>query len=338
MFPIKPFPRDAIKDSNFKKRKQQYSFNKPEKMKRTYLLLAAITFLAGMTLLNSCKKEKNDPTDTATLNQEQASDAEDVSASSDAVDDDVDNVMSLSSLKSSETQALPCNVSIDSSQLANKKVTLTFNGDNCAGTRTRTGKIVVSLTNGTKWSDAGAVITVTYTDLKIVRKATGRYIILNGTKTHTNVSGGLVKNLGSNGTPTTIVRKIASDNMSITFTNGAQRTWHVARTRTFTKVNGSLVISISGFGEADGKSNLVEWGTNRRGNDFYTQITTPILMSQDCDYQPSAGVKVHYVGLRTVTTTLGTDSNGVPVVSGCADYYSITWVGVDGTKTVILPY
>lgn len=307
-------------------------------MKKTYLLLAAITFLAGITLLSSCKKEKNDPIDTATLNQEQASDAEDISAASDAVDDDIDNVMSLSSLKSTETQSLPCNVSIDSSQLSSKKITLTFNGTNCAGTRTRTGKVVISLTNGTKWSDAGAVITVTYADLKIVRNANGRFIILNGTKTHTNISGGLVKNLGNTGTPIAIVRNIASDNMNVTFTNGAQKTWHIARTRTFTKVNGSLVITVSGFGQANGKSNLVEWGTNRRGTDFYTQIATPVVMSQECDYQPSAGVKVHYVGLRTVTTTLGTDVNGVPVTSGCASYYKVSWESLDGTKTVILPY
>jgi hypothetical protein len=61
-------------------------------------------------------------------------------------------------------------------------------------------------------------------------------------------------------------------------------------------------------------------------------------MSQECDYHPSGGVKVHYVGARTVTTTLGTDVNGTPVESGCAEYYKITWEGANGTKTVILPY
>lgn len=303
-------------------------------MKKTYLILAVITFLTGMTLLNSCKKDNSDTTDIATLNQEQASDAEDVSASSDAVDDDIDNVMSQSSLKSS----LPCNVSVDSSLLVNKKVTITFNGDNCAGTRTRTGKVEITLTNGTKWSDVGAVITVKFTDVKIVCKATQKYIIINGTKTHTNVSGGLIKNIGITGTPSTITRKIESSNMLVTFTNGTQRSWNVARMRTFTKVDGSLVITVSGFGEADGKSNLVEWGTNRRDAAFYTQISSPIVMSQDCDYKPNSGVKVHYVGLRTVTTTLGTDESGIPVTSGCASYYKVSWEGTTGTKTVILPY
>jgi len=307
-------------------------------MKKTYLILAAATFLTGMALMNSCKKDNSVATDIATLNQEQASDAEDVSASSDAVDDDIDNVMSLSSLKSTETSILPCNVSIDSSQLSSKKVTITFTGANCAGTRTRSGSVVVALTQGTNWSDAGAVLTVTFSNVKIVNNATQRYIIFNGTKTHTNVSGGLIRNLGNAGTPTTIVRNIESSNMSITFTNGTQRSWHIARQRTFTKQSGSLIITVSGFGEADGKTNLVEWGANHRNTAFYTQISTPVIMSQDCDYHPSSGVKVHYVALRTVTVTLGTDANGVPVTSGCASYYTVNWESANVNKTVVLPY
>jgi hypothetical protein len=63
-----------------------------------------------------------------------------------------------------------------------------------------------------------------------------------------------------------------------------------------------------------------------------------VIMSEACDYRPSSGVKIHYVGIRTITTTLGTDVNGIPVASGCADYYKISWEGAGGTKTVILPY
>jgi hypothetical protein len=307
-------------------------------MKKFYLILTAVTFITGLTLLSSCRKEKADTTDLATLNQEQASDAEDVSSASDAIDDEMDNVMSLSALKSTQVINLPCNISIDSSQIASKKITITFNGTNCAGTRTRTGNIVVTLTQGTSWAAAGAVLTVTYNNVKIVNNATQRYIILSGTKTHTNVSGGLIRNLGQQGTPSTIVRKIESGNMSVTFTNGTSRTWHIARQRSFTLDNSSLVITISGFGEADGKTNLVEWGTNRRDVSFYTQITTPVVMSQSCDYKPSSGVKIHYVALRTITTTLGTDESGTPVTSGCADYYKISWDAVGGAKTVILPY
>lgn len=307
-------------------------------MKKIYLILTAVTFITGLTLLNACKKESTDTTDVTTLNKEQASDAEDVSSASDAIDDEMDNVMSVSALKSTQVINRPCNISIDSTQIASKKITITFNGANCAGTRTRTGSIVVTLSQGTSWSAAGAVLTVTYNNVKIVNNATQRYIILNGTKTHTNVSGGLIKNLGLEGTPATIVRKIESGNMSVTFTNGTSRTWNIARQRSFTLDNGSLVITISGFGEADGKSNLVEWGTNRRNVAFYTQITTPVVMSQSCDYKPSSGVKIHYVALRTITTTLGTDESGTPVTSGCADYFKITWEAVGGSKTAILPY
>ena len=307
-------------------------------MKRSYLMIIATIFLTGMSFLSSCKKDSTDNTDLATLNQEQASDSEDVTASTDAMDDEMDNIVSASSLKSASILGLPCNVTADSALLANKKCTITFNGDNCNGTRTRTGKIEITLTNGTKWSDVGAVLTVKYTDVKIVRKATQRYIILNGTKTHTNVSGGLIKNLGVPGTPTIIVRKTESGNMNVTFTNGTSRNWNIARTRSFTKNGNYFTITITGFGAADGKTNLETWGTNRRNTAFYTVISSPIVMSQECDYNPSSGEKIHYVGNRIVDTTLGTDSNGNPVTSGCADYYTISWTGIGGTKTTILPY
>ena len=307
-------------------------------MKKAYLLFIATGFITGMSLLNSCKKDTADNTDVATLNEEQAGDSEDVTAATDAVDDDIDNVVSSSSLKSASALVLPCNATADSSLLVNKKCTINFNGDNCNGTRTRTGKVEITLTSGTKWSDEGAVLTVKYTDLKIVRKATQKYITLNGTKTHTNVSGGLLKNLGLVGTPTVIVRKTESNSMSVTFTNGTTRTWNIARTRSFSKVGNYYTITISGFGVADGKTSLETWGTNRRNTAFYTEINSPIVMSQECDYNPSSGEKTHYVGNRVIDTTLGTDSNGNPVTSGCADYFRISWTGIGGTKTAVLPY
>jgi hypothetical protein len=304
-------------------------------MKKRFLILTAFAFLTGMTLMNSCKKDDADNTDVATLNQEQASDGEDVSASSDAIDDDIETIMSQTSLKSTSGALPSCmNLTVDSSTIGSKKLTVTFNGTNCAGTRTRTGQIVITLTNGTKWSDQGAVLTVQYINVKIVHN--DKSVTLNGTKTHTNVTGGLVKNLADGGT---ITRKIESNDMKITFTNGTQRSWNIKRQRTFTKSNGNITITIQGFGEAGGKNQLVEWGTNRRNTSFYTQISAPIVMSQACDYRPSSGTKIHYVGARTITTTLGTDANGTPVSEGCADYYKISWEGVGGlTKTAILPY
>lgn len=306
-------------------------------MKKSYLILAAVTLLTGMTLFSSCKKDETEA-DTTTLNKEQSADGEDVAASADVVDDEIDNVMSLTSLKSGDAINLPCNVSIDSTLKAQKKFTITFNGENCNGTRTRSGKVEVTLTNGTKWADVGAVLTVKYIDVKITHKASKRYVIMNGTKTHTNVSGGLVKNLGSAGTPTAIIRKIQSNDMKVTFANEAARSWNIARQRTFTKENGSMMIKVEGFGEADGKNNLVEWGTNRRSTNFYTQIVTPVIKTQECDYKPISGEKIHYVGLRTINVTLGTDVNGVPATEGCATHYKISWNAVGGVKTVILPY
>jgi hypothetical protein len=307
-------------------------------MKKIYLVFVAVTFLAGTTLFNSCKKDEGDSTDTATLNQEQSSDEQDVSATTNETDDDINTIMSNTSLKSTTVTNLPCNVTIDSSLIANKKMTITFHGDNCKGTRTRTGSIETTLTNGSHWKDAGAVLTVKFNNLVITRKSTGKSITLNGTKTYTNITGGLVKNIGFEGTPSIITHTIASSDMKFTFPNGSERNWNIARIRTYTKVNNYLVVTTSGFGEAGGHTNLVTWGTNRRGVEFYTEINTPVVESEACDYNPSSGVKIHYLSARTVTVTYGVDMNGNAVTEGCADYYKASWDVVNGTKTVIMPY
>ena len=74
-----------------------------------------------------------------------------------------------------------------------KKITITYNGTNCHGNRTRTGVVVISMPKNSYWKDAGAVITISVQNLKIKRLGDGKSIIINGTKTITNVSGGLLK-------------------------------------------------------------------------------------------------------------------------------------------------
>lgn len=305
---------------------------------KTYLLVALL-FTGGIMLFHSCRKDLTDLLDLAALNMEQSVDIEDINSSTEEIDDEIEDLISESSLKSAITSNLLCNVTIDSSFIVNKKITITFNGDNCKGNRSRNGVVIIELTKGVKWQDVGAELTVTFQNLKITNTSTNKYIVLNGTKSHTNVTGGLVINLGNEGTPDAIVRKIVSENMKVTFANGSQRNWNIARMKTFTKSVDGYIITISGFGEADGHTNLVEWGTNRRGNEFYTEITEPVVYSQTCDYNPSSGKKIHYVGTREIEVTLGTDSSGNPVTDGCADYYEVVWLNSEDVKrTEIIHY
>src|SRR6185437_3449450 len=63
--------------------------------------------------------------------------------------------------------------------------------------RYRSGVITVKLTPGTQWKDTNAVITITFNNYSSTRKRDGKTITINGSKTITNLSGGLVSLLGS---------------------------------------------------------------------------------------------------------------------------------------------
>src|SRR4029077_10454009 len=83
-----------------------------------------------------------------------------------------------------------------------RTITITYNGTNCWGNRTRTGVVVISIPAGVHWRDKGAVVSVDVQDLVITRKRDNKSITINGNKTFTNVSGGLLENLSSLGTIT----------------------------------------------------------------------------------------------------------------------------------------
>ncbi len=128
--------------------------------------------------------------------------------------------------------------------------------------------------------------------------------------------------------------------MSVTFDNGAQRTWQVARQRTFTYNNG-IVISVTGIAPAAVGVGVADWGTNRFGRDFKTAILQPLVARQDCDFRLVSGQVQHTGFFVTSTTTFGLDATGNAVTScPIGPYYlKIVWVAVNGqTRTYIGPY
>jgi hypothetical protein len=230
---------------------------------QNYLIaFAIVTFAIGFT---SCKKDNNTSTstDTTTEAKTQADDQAFVSNETDLATNDANASLNASGGSYNETPAgintpvlsLPCDATITVDTTNNPHtITITYNGNNCNLTRSRTGSVVVSFASGFKWGSAGAQLTIKFVNLKITRNIDGKSIVVNGTRTVTNVSGGLLKNLA---TLDSIEHKIDDTNMSITFDNSAQRTWETHFTRVFTYSNG---IVISTTGNVSGK--------NRFNNDF----------------------------------------------------------------------
>jgi hypothetical protein len=219
-----------------------------------------------------------------------------------------------------------------------KTATITYNGTNCWGNRTRTGTVVVSIPNGTYFEDQGAVATISIQNLVITRQIDGKSITLNGTKTITNVSGGSLINLVISGGSIT---HTISDSLSVVFSDSATRVWQVAKKRVFTYNNG-FVISTTGNTTQGGYENVAEWGVNRFGVSFISVITAPMVIQQSCNFRLTSGSNTVYRSdSLTSTITFGLDGAGNPTsCPGTGNYYlEVIWTGPGGrTYPIILPY
>jgi hypothetical protein len=138
----------------------------------------------------------------------------------------------------------------------------------------------------------------------------------------------------------TITHAITSNGLSITFDDGAQRNWQVAKQRVFTYNNG-IVITASGTHTEGTVTNVAEWGTNRFGNSFTTSTIDPLVVRQDCNGRLTSGKLRHVTQGFNATVTFGLDAQGNP--TGCpgtaAYYFKLVWTGPGGlSHTYILPY
>lgn len=314
-------------------------------MKKQLTLMSVAILSAGL-FFTSCKKENttSSNTDNAAQLQVQSEDQARFSGESDAADDDAN--VALETFGGSYVGARPltplplqCDADVTVDTASNPRtITITYNGTVCPGAlRTRTGSVVLSFAPDFRWATAGSHYSVTYNNLKITRIADSKSITINGTKTITNVSGGKLSNLVALGT---IVHTVSSDGMSLTFDDGSQRTWKVARKRTFT-YNDGIVIAVTGNAPSSVGNGVAEWGLNRFGREFKTAILEPMVVRQNCSFRLVSGKIQHTGFFVTTTTTFGLNASGEPV-TGCPAgpfYLKIVWVGVNGqSHTYIGPY
>jgi hypothetical protein len=116
-----------------------------------------------------------------------------------------------------------------------------------------------------RWKNVGAVLNVSFQNFKIKRLSDNKSITINGIQTHINVTGGMLFQLP---TMNQIIHTITSSNMSITLDDNSQRTWHIARKRSFGYNNG-IVLEITGTHVDGNNTHIAEWGLNRFGHPFW---------------------------------------------------------------------
>lgn len=299
--------------------------------------VAALTVLVTFT---ACKKEST-PKDNATEVSTHTEDQNYVSNEMDAVVNEanvaLENDASFSGkMMGQQDLTNICGAVAVADTISNpRKITITYNGNNCFNTHHRTGTVVLSMPAGVRWKDAGAVLTITIQNLKIKRLSDNKSITINGTHTVTNVSGGLMFQLPN---LNQIIHTI-NGNISISFDDNSQRTWNVARKRVFTYNNG-VVLTITGTHTEGNNTQIAEWGTNRFGHAFTTSITQPLVFRQDCLLRLTSG-QVKHEGFATATVTFGLDASGnATSCPGTGHYYlKINWTGPNGnSQELIKPY
>jgi len=310
-------------------------------MKTTNLFRLGVILVSAMTLtFTSCKKDNlnTGAADPATLKQ-LSTDENEVDGIMNDAEGDITSTLSNNFTGLKSTESLPCHTTIDSLAKANDTIAIfiTYNGLTCNGKLSRTGKIEIRKKAGTHWELAGATVICKYINLKVTRIASGKSVTLNGTKTFVNVSGGHRWQVGS--TITTFIQE-ASGIMQASFDNGTIRTWNVARRLTYTGKQGQLNLTIDGFGTSGEYQNLVVWGTNRDGEQFYTQINQPVVHRQSCDWNPVSGIKFHQIPAdsKSATVTFGFDDNNEPVTGdNCPTRYNVNWQRNNKSGTFYLP-
>lgn len=290
-----------------------------------------ILMLAFGLVFTGCKKNSSTPLSNSgnESTTQLANDQVTIQAAQDESENDINMILSggMGQLKNSDRW--PCHATIDSTSLSNNDTIIyyiTYNGANCPGNRTRTGHLEIKKKIGTRWWQAGATVIVTFIDFKITRVSTGKSITLNGTRTYENVTGGLLFELGT--TNITSITHKTWGSMSVTFDDGTVRTWAVARQDVFTGSLGQLVIAVDGFESTGNYNNLVYWGTNRNGEQFYIQINQTVIHRQACEWDPCAGIEVISIPNLNKGATLTFGYNNLnQLISGteCPTKFKVDW-------------
>ena len=314
-------------------------------MKRSYFkIMLVLIGLAGLTL-TSCRKGESTTDETVS-----AQDANNVSSAIHSTSDDATAAAGqVSSYKSlgSNWNTGGGNLLIDATitDTSSTGIVITYAGVNPCNGFYRSGTITITNTGGIPWHEAGAVLTVTYNNLKVTN-GTNTYTF-NGSHTITNKTGGLAWQILAGLAPTsltpttTVTHQIQSSNMSITFPNGSTRTWTVDRIRTWSSNGSAISVSLSSDGGAP-----TETGANRFGETFTNTISSAITADNTtCEiWRPYTGQWTHVVGSNSLNVLFGTNSTGTqvgtPTYCGTlGDYgYYITLTRGSGTRNRFVSY
>lgn len=307
-------------------------------MKKQNLTKSLLIVLLAMLSITACKKDEpvDQPADSSSAQQLSQDDAN-VGENFDEVTLDAGLVLANNDLKSME---LPCNCTLDSmwAYQDTMRYRLRYHGMNCDQTRLRYGHITIKIHENTQWFMPGAFIIMEFENYEVTNLYNGKTMQINGRSDMQNVSGGVPALLGTGGINAVIYRNTAQT--QIRFNGNPPRQWQLRKRTVFSGTPDNLVITIDGFGTADGYNNLLSWGKDRDGRGFYTQVTQAMVHKQQCDFLPSAGEEVFIIPEESIeaTATFGFN-NSNQAISGneCPTRYKLHWRQHGHSGNVFIP-
>ncbi len=319
--------------------------------KNKLFCLAGFIALSMLLTFTACKKRKAFKEEDG----QTSVDNKNVVGENDAAISDVNDVIGDQPLlhgRSSSTNATSgvtgnaCGLTIDTNGLSKGSVTLIYDGTTCFN-RTRTGKIRLTIqdyVNGKRWKNAGCMLKVEYLSYRVSRASDGKSIVLNGTQTITNETGGTWWDLLIVKTQTSLSSTVKGSSLEVTFEDGKTASYNINRRIAYSLPGGILTCQADGIGSLNGRDNLENYGLTRNGDEFTSQVVSPIVWNLICGpWAPVQGemdIKVDKKDF-SLKVLFSVDASGNAVASSpnsCAHGWKVEWTYKKETKKKVIPY
>jgi len=301
---------------------------------KTFILILA----AGSLAVASCKKSADNSSGNETQLQQttmqNAADQYQLQTDEETMNSDANTAVAANSsfAVGGTDNSLIAGAVVDYSLITDvvKKIKITYTGESILGF-VRTGDITIELVNGNDWAEAGAILKITFENVKIT--FLGHWVIHNGTCYITNVSGGLAWISGADS-----IQHKERINGTVTFDDNSTITWWAARRNYYVK-------SISTFASHGdtlvNNENCSMGGMDRYGINFLVKAPQPIVSNATCGFdKPVSGIRIFAAENRNTTITFGVTQTGTPVNEGdCAYGYKVEWTQWNGQPgTAVISY
>lgn len=316
---------------------------------KLYFRIAALV-LAMSLVFSACKKRKAFKEEDG----QTSVDNRDVQAENDlAVKDINDAIGQYNKLRGKGEQANAttdiCGMTVDTSGLSSGSIRLNYNGTTCLN-RKRSGAIRLTIqdyANGKRWKDVGCVVKVEFLNYKVERTSDDKSIQLDGTQSLINETGGSWWEFVWLKTQSSLGVRSEGKGLNVTFDDGSTASYNIHRRVTYTMPGDTLknlTCRIEGTGSLNGLSNLENYGITRDGDEFTSQVKTPLVLTLTCGWwapvEGEVNIKVESKDF-TLNCLFGVNSAGSSVAVGqndCPYGWKVEWKYKKRVRNKVVKY